>query len=296
MQSATLSPQTQQWTVLSLIEWSARHLTDHGFDEARLHVELLLAHVLSYTRLQLYTNFDRPLTPAELGAFRALFKRRLTHEPLQYILGETEFMGMPFIVNPSVLIPRPETEQLVEHVLAAIRTFEKDLVRVLDVGTGSGNIAIALGKLEPAADLTSIDVSHDALDVAMKNCERNGMTNIRLEQANVLEDFFPGEMFDVIVSNPPYISLDEFGSLSPEVKEFEPRVATTDEADGLTFIRRIAEIARTKLMPGGFLFIEIAYNQAESGRETLIKAGLREIEVFFDYANHPRILKARATS
>ncbi len=291
--AATTFPTTRRWTVLSLIEWSTNHLIEHGFDEARLHIELLLAHVLHYSRLQLYTNFDRPLTPNELAHFKELFKRRLTHEPLQYIIGETEFMGLPFYVNPNVLIPRPETEMLVEKSIEAIKSIENERVEVLDIGTGTGNVPIAIAKFASNANVTSIDVSEEALEVAAKNVERNGVSNVSLLNANVFDDFLSQTTFDVIVSNPPYISKDEFGSLQPEVQDFEPRVATTDGADGFTFIRRISKVAQQKLNAGGFLLMEIAYNQSESAKRIVKQGGLKDIEVFADFAGHPRIISAR---
>ena len=289
----TVSPAKQQWTVLSLLEWSANHLLEQGFDEARLHVELLLAHVLNYSRLQLYTNFDRPLTPEELYRFKELFKRRLTHEPLQYILGETEFMGLPLFVDSNVLIPRPETELLVEKVLEVIKTTAKADVTVLDIGTGSGNICVAIAKFMPDANVTSMDVSAEAIRLAARNVERNDVARVSLLHQSVFEDFLAGMKFDVIVSNPPYISIEEFGTLQPEVRDFEPRLATTDETDGLKFIRRIANVAAQKLAPLGFLLMEIAHNQSTASQQIVEESGLTGIEVFADYAGHPRIILAR---
>jgi release factor glutamine methyltransferase len=289
---SSLRPKTA-WTVLSLIEWSADHLAAQGFDEARLHVELLVAHVLNYSRLQLYTNFDKPLTTEELSRFKELFKRRLAHEPLQYIVGETYFMGLRFCVDSRVLIPRPETEELVDRTLAAIKSLGKENVAVLDIGTGSGNIAIALATLAPSARLTSLDVSADALAVARNNAELHVVDSISFVHADVFSDELPPEKFDIIVSNPPYISLREFSSLPPEVRDFEPRAATTDEGDGFRFIRRIAELAMQKLNREGFLLMELAYNQSTQAQTLLADAGLREIQVFDDYARIPRIISAR---
>ncbi len=292
--TAATSPQTvQQWTVLSLINWSTQHLSGLGFDEARLHVELLLAEVLGYSRLQLYTNFDRPLTPAELASFKTLYRRRLEHEPLQYILGYTDFMGLRLAVNPAVLIPRPETEILVEKALEWVSSSGKARVEVLDVGTGSGNIAIALAKRCPAAVVTSIDVSREALDLAQKNAAAHETQDITFVQANVLDEFLPGKHFDLLVSNPPYIALAEFAGLQTEVRDFEPRLATTDEADGYRFIRRLAEVAALRIVSGGGLFVEIAYNQGEHSVEILSSAGLLDVCVHHDYSGHPRILSAR---
>ncbi|MDD8018416.1 MAG: peptide chain release factor N(5)-glutamine methyltransferase, partial [Bacteroidota bacterium] len=165
------------WTILDLINWGTNYFTEKGFDEARLSVELLIAHVLKLQRIQLYTNFDKPLADEELTALKELIKRRLQHEPLQYITGETEFMGLKFSVDPRVLIPRPETELLVEQVIERTRnTFGGvETVRILDVGSGSGCIAVSLAKLISNVHVTAIDISKDALEVAKANAERNGV-------------------------------------------------------------------------------------------------------------------------
>ena len=283
----------QPWTVLSLIEWSTNHLLERNFDEARLHAELLLAHTMHYSRLHLYTNFDRPLTANELAVFKELFKRRLTHEPLQYILGETEFMGLPFAVNKHVLIPRPETELLVEKAIELIHSIDKEKVDLLDLGTGSGNIAVSIARVATKAAVTSIDISNDALAVAKVNAERNQVSDITFLQVDMLTDFLPGTTFDGIVSNPPYIAVDEFNQLQPEVRDCEPRIATTDEHDGFTFVRRIAHLASQTLNAGGFLLMEIAYNQSDEAKQIAVAAGLRNVEVFADYGGNPRILSAR---
>ncbi|MBX2989956.1 MAG: peptide chain release factor N(5)-glutamine methyltransferase [Bacteroidetes bacterium] len=288
--AATSSPTNQRWTVLSLVEWSTNHLIEHGFDEARLHAELLLAHVLECTRLQLYMNFDRPLTADELCMYRSLFKRRLTHEPLQYITGETEFMGLPISVNSNVLIPRPETEQLVEHAISIVNVMEKESVDVLDIGTGSGNIAIALAKLTSKARVTSLEVSAAALSLAQQNIERNAVKNVSLLLGDVFAEFLPDRIFDVMVSNPPYISVTEHGTLDPEVRDFEPRLATTDGADGYRFIRRICDVAFRKLHEGGSLLMEIAHNQSGQAITIAEMAGFANARVLADYSGHSRII------
>lgn len=291
-QPATTAPQ-QQWTVLSLIEWSARHLREKGFDEARLHVDLLLAHVLGLPRIGLYTSFDRPLDAAELARFKELFKRRLAHEPLQYILGFTEFMGLRFSVNPHVLIPRPETEVLVEAAIAWARTCGTERLRLLDAGTGSGNIAVSMARFVTQAEVTGIDVSAEALRTAAANAAANETAGIRFLEADMLGDPLPGERFDGILSNPPYIPLEEWRQLQPEVRDFEPRTATTDGGDGLRFIRRLAQLAAARLTAAGALFMEIGYGQAEAAVDCAREAGLRDIAVLPDYRGIPRVLSAR---
>jgi len=283
----------QQWTVLSLLEWGTAYLAERGFGEPRLHVELLLAAVLRIGRLDLYLQFDRPLLPEELASFKTLFRRRLTHEPLQYILGETEFMGLPFAVNPGVLIPRPETEILVEKALEVIRGIGNLPVTVADVGTGSGNIAIAIAHLAPATRVTAVDLSPDALATAAANCTRNQVSNVQLEQADIFADAFGTRTFDIILANPPYVALEEFGQLQEEVRVYEPRMATTDEGNGYRFIERIVSVASVKLNPGGWLFMEIGFGQAEEVRRMALAAGLAVENLYPDYSGIPRVLAAR---
>lgn len=290
----TPTPTAQKiWTVLSLIQWATGHLKSKGFEEARLNVELLLAHIFHIPRIGLYTSFDRPLNESELAEFKALLRRRLAHEPVQYILGETEFMGLPFWLNSSVLIPRPETELLVERAVGLITQSGKAGLDVLDIGTGSGNIAVATAVLSPSVKVTSVDISEPALELARKNAERHGTRNLTFVHADVLSEFLPGRKFDVIVSNPPYVSLKEFETLQPEVRDFEPRLSVTDEGNGFRFITRISEVASEKLQPQGVLLIELAYNQAQQAREIVRQFGLDDIHMLRDYAGIERIIEAR---
>ena len=284
---------SRTWTILSLIGWSADRLSSQGFEDSRLNAELLLAHVLRLSRVQLYTQYDRPLNQTELAAYKILFQRRLTHEPLQYILGEAEFMGLPLFVNPTVLIPRPETEQLVERSLEVLHVIDNQSPAVLDIGTGSGNIAIAIGIHCPNAAITAVDISASALETAARNVERHQIRNIKLVQADVFTNLLPAGRFDVIVSNPPYIAAAEFEMLQPEVRGFEPEIATTDGGDGLRFIRRISSFAVEKLNPGGCLLMEIAYNQSEEARNVVSARGLVDVDVLDDLSGIPRIIRGR---
>jgi len=278
------------WTVLSLIEWSQRYLQERGFDEARLHAELLLAHVLGLKRLDLYLQFDRPLAPVELAAYRALFKRRLTHEPLQYIIGETGFMGLTLVAEQGVLIPRPETELLVELALDIIRNKEGRGAQVLDIGTGSGNIAVALGHHAPDAQITGIDVSPEAIAVAARNVERHNLRNVAVQVLDIFSGLLAGSDFDLIVSNPPYISREQFAYLDPEVRDFEPRLALTDDSDGMSFYRRLAPMALELLRPGGEVLFEIGFGQENDIARLFTGFGYREVDIARDYAGIPRVV------
>ena len=295
-QEVTIDPAPpQQWTILSLLEWASGYLARRGFDEARLHVELMLAHVLGLKRLDLYLQFDRPLTTEERGAFRGFFERRLKHEPLQYILGTTEFMGLTLDVDRSVLIPRPETELLVERALEILKG-EASHRKVLEIGTGSGNIAVALGVLAPGSLIVSMDKSGDALEVAARNVARHHLANVTLVEADVFHDFLPGHTFDIVISNPPYVSWDEYQGLDAEVREYEPPAAVTDQAGGLLVISRIAEIAPVRLRPGGTILMELGHGQSALVHDILTASGLVDVEVIMDFARIPRVVQARRPS
>jgi len=286
----------EQWTVLSLIQWSTAYLEEKGFDEARLHTELLLGHVLGLERLKLYLQFDRPLTPEELASFKELFKRRLGHEPLQYILGETEFMGIRLAVAPGALIPRPETELLVEKAVDHIRALNREGVSVLDIGTGSGNIALAVARMMPASRVTSIDVSREALSIARRNQERLQLQNVILEERDVREGARTGERYDVIVSNPPYVSAEDFKNLQPEVRDHEPRLALTDEKNGLSFYPTLFQFAARVLNADGRLFCEIGYGQAEAVSRMASAEGIQVLDIVSDLAGIPRVLCGAVSS
>jgi release factor glutamine methyltransferase len=278
------------------LDWSSGYLARRGFDEARLHVELMLAQVLGLKRLDLYLQFDRPLTAEERGAFRVLFERRLKHEPLQYILGRTEFMGIPLAVDSSVLIPRPETELLVECALDVLKEQPSRPAEILEIGAGSGNIAVALASFVPGASIVSIDASANALRVAAANVARHRLENVTLVEADVFADFLPDRAFDMVISNPPYVSREEFESLQPEIREHEPVGAVTDGGNGLRVISRIAEIAPRLLRPGGTLLIEIGFGQSAEVGALFAAAGFEGIEIIPDFARVPRVVRGRKPS
>jgi release factor glutamine methyltransferase len=282
------------WTVLSLLEWADGYLRERSFQESRLNAELLLAHVLGLPRLGLYLQFDRPLLGEELARFKTLLLRRITHEPVQYILGETEFMGLRFEVTPAVLIPRPETEELVEEVIAWMKSAGGTPGSILEIGTGSGNIAVALGKFLPGVHIRSIEKSPDALAVARRNCARHGLSGVELIEGDVFSPEFGAGAFDALVSNPPYIAASEFDQLQEEVRDFEPRMAATDGGDGFLFIRRIAGLARALLRPGGGMFMEIGHGQADEAGAIARDSGLQGVRVRNDFAGIGRILSAFA--
>ncbi len=276
-----------------MITWGTGYLTEKKIDDARLTMELLLSAVLQTARIQLYTNFDKPLAEDELTRLKSFLQRRLNREPLQYILGSTEFMGLSFRVTPDVLIPRPETELLVEETTKALKAQfgSEQPLRIADLGTGSGCIAVSLAKALPNAEIIAADISEAALTVARSNAERNGvLERIVFTQWDLMSDDHTPIPTDChcIVSNPPYISQEEFRLVSREVKDFEPAVALTDAKDGLSFYPAIAAVAKSVLVPNGILAVEHAFDQSDNVRRILESNGFRIHSIVPDYQKIPR--------
>jgi release factor glutamine methyltransferase len=282
------------WTVRELMKSAMEHLQQKGFDDARLTVELLLAHALDIQRIQLYLQFDRPLTTGELASFRMLFERRLKREPVQYIIGSTSFMGLHFAVDPRVLIPRPETETLIEQAMLMCQQYPNDTpIYILEVGTGSGNIAVALAKYIKQAHVTAIDISKEALMVAEENARRHSLeSRIQFSLIDIFhrtDDVFRTR-FDLVVSNPPYIPKDEWEQLHVEIRDFEPSMALTDGQDGFQFYHRIAGLVPEILKSGGALMVEVGYHQAEKVAHVLKHAGLNQLQITNDLQGIPRVV------
>lgn len=303
------------WTVLEIIDWSREYLADKGFANARLETELLLGHSLSLPRIELYLNFERPMSESELARYKALLKRRLAGEPVQYVIGTAAFMFAEFEVTPAVLIPRPETEALTEVALRMIGEMSAERWRapidpaagtadsaspgeiaIADVGTGSGVIAVTVAIKQPGVVVYATDRSSSALEVARRNAERAGVAG-RIT-------FLEGQLFEplreaglerrlaMIVSNPPYVPSGEIADLQPEVRDFEPREALDGGPDGLDCLRKIAQDGPTFLEPGGGMALEVGDGQAEDVR-ALLAESLADTEVLRDYAGRDRIVTAR---
>lgn len=281
------------WTVLRLILWSADYLSEKGVPSGRLDAEHLLAHVVGVGRLQLYLEFERPLTPAELDAFRPLLKRRAAREPLQYIIGHQPFRNLELKVAPGVLIPRPETEQLVERVLEWIRCGPTAAPTILDIGTGTGAIALSLAA-EASAMVTATDVSDTALAIAVENRDAAELTDVVAFRAGSLFEAVPHDaQFDVIVSNPPYIAEVDEQTLDPEVRDWEPRDALFAGTDGLDVIRRLAEGAARHLRCGGLLALEVGSGQARTVASLLeAEAGYTDVRIGRDHDGIERFVLA----
>ena len=294
-----------------LARLEAARLVGVDIDAARLSAEVLLFHVAHCDRAHLYAHPERELTPDEQQQYEALIARRAAGEPLQYIIGHQEFWRMDFRVTPAVLIPRPETEHLVEQTLVLARKFhpeafaeaahgtdlqEKALrgkaLRLIDVGTGSGAIAVSLAHELPQAEVAAVDLSPEALDVARQNAERLG-ARVQFTVSDVLESIPEEPVFDFVVSNPPYVGLDEADKVQQVVLQNEPHLALFAGAEGLAVIRRLIPQAWARLRPGGWLLMEIGWSQSEAVKALLV--GWHNIHVINDLAGVPRIVVARKT-
>jgi release factor glutamine methyltransferase len=258
-------------------------------ENARRDAELLLTHTLKNSRVWLLAHAEEELSGEQEANYSTLVSLRRKGEPIQYITGETEFYGLPFRVTPDVLIPRPETEHLVEKVIELAARFEQP--RIVDVGTGSGAIAVALAHKLPQASITAIDLSTPALAIAKHNAKRSG-ASIRFLQGDLLAPV-AGERFEIVVSNPPYVPSGDRATLSVEVREYEPALALFAGDDGLDVHRRIIPAAYDALTPGGFVVLEIGYGQSPAITELLTRAGFEQIEFVPDLQGIPRVASAR---
>jgi release factor glutamine methyltransferase len=260
-------------------------------DRARQDAETLLLHVLGKFRVWFLAHSEEELPDAEVGRYKDLINRRYRGEPIQYIIGETEFYGLPFRVTPDVLIPRPETELLVEKIIHLGPLYRKP--RLVDVGTGSGAIAIAFAHDWSHAAVTAIDISASALALARRNAELIGFADcIRFLQGDLLAPVAQ-EQFEIIVSNPPYVPSTDRDALAVEVRDHEPALALFAGPDGLDIYRRLIPQAFACLVPGGFLVLEIGYGQSESIAELLAASGFSQIEFIPDLRSIPRVACAQ---
>jgi len=277
-------------TVLESLNLSADYLQRHSIESPRINAELLLASILKCKRLDLYLAFDKPLSEDELEKYRNFIKRRGKFEPLQYITGSVEFYGIEIKVNPSVLIPRPETEILIDSVIEQVKT--KEEITILDIGCGSGNIAIALAANISNCKVFGTDISKDALKISVDNAEVNGVKNkTEFHLKDILSgDFSDLPKMDIIVSNPPYVSEEKFTALQNEIKYFEPNFAVTDFSDGYKFYKAISKKAKQLLKPGGKIFFELSENQHIKVKEIMEANGIKDIRINKDYLNIERVI------
>ncbi|MDY6824261.1 MAG: peptide chain release factor N(5)-glutamine methyltransferase [Thermodesulfobacteriota bacterium] len=293
-----MSPETSEWTILDVLKWTAGFFGDRQVEGAQLSAELLLAHTLGLNRLDLYLRYDQPLSAEELSTCRELIKRRAAGEPVAYIVGEKAFWSMTLSVTPEVLIPRPDTECLVETALACLpaEAVDADAFRVMEPGTGSGAVVLAMAGAAPHCHFFAFDRSPAAVAVARDNARRQNLLD---HVAFFVSDWFSafrtaGERFDLIVVNPPYIAAAEIDGLAPEIRRFEPRDALDGGQDGLQAIRHIVAAAPDFLKPAGRLMLEIGWDQkndvAQIAAETDAYASPEFVK---DLAGHHRVVNLR---
>ncbi len=286
-------------TVLEVIRRSTEYLTRHGVESPRLQVELLLAHVLRLPRLNLYLQFDRVLGPSELEPLRDLVRRRGAREPLQHLTGTAPFLDHVLQVGPAVLIPRPETETLAARAVELGRGIPGGRPRVLDLGTGSGCLALALAAGLPGADVHAVDLSPEALEVARGNAVRTGLADrVRFGLGDgfaALAGIWPAPeaVFDLVVSNPPYIPTAEIATLAPEVRDHDPRMALDGGVDGLDFYRRLAVEAAAWVGPGGWMLLEFGDGQGPAVAGLMAGAGWVDGVLEKDLSGRERVIIVR---
>jgi release factor glutamine methyltransferase len=276
-------------TILQAINLSTEFLGKKEIESPRINAELLLAHALNCKRLDLYLSYDRPMNDDEVNTYRELIKRRSKSEPLQYILGRVEFYGLDFKVDSSVLIPRQETEILVETTINFSN--KENEIKILDIGAGSGNISISLAKHLLKSKITATDTDESSLETAESNAKYHNVSErIKFIKHDINSDEPIEEEFDIIVSNPPYISKEEFHNLRDELKVYEPKNALTDNSDGLSFYRGITNKANRFLKKGGRLFFEVGKGQAGEVCKILTENNFSEISIVKDYLKIDRVI------
>ncbi len=305
----------EPWTIGEILRWTTDYLREKQVPEPRASAEVLLAHSLGLSRLDLYLKHDQPLTPAELARFRALVVRRRQGEPVAYIVGHKEFWSLNFLVTPAVLIPRPETETLVEAALevakdiggggqgsqtpaSSLKSATALPLWGCEVGVGSGAVAIALAKALPQMTWLGLDFSGPALAVARENARRHGVAHrLHLCRANLLAPLKPDTRFALMVANLPYVSRADWEALPPGIREFEPKEALLGGENGLDLLRPLAREAHAYLAPGGWLALELGPEQQEPVCELLKNTGAYDrLEAVRDYGGFARVVRARRTA
>lgn len=290
MTAAARKPQ-DIWRVIDLIKWGEQYFSENNFDNPRKEIEILLQDILDCKRVDLYLRFEEPLTKRQLKKLRDWVQRRKNREPIQYITGKAGFHNLILNVTPDVLIPRPESERLVEVILENID--KKEDISIIDIGTGSGCLALALGKELEKADITGIDKSAKAIDLAELNAATLQIKNVKFLQMDLFDNQIKGK-YEILVSNPPYIPKDEIESLMQDVRDFEPLSALSDSADGLVFYQKITEICSTILKVNGWLVLEVGLgDHPKKVMELFSNEKFKNVELIKDYNNDDRVLKAQ---
>jgi release factor glutamine methyltransferase len=289
-----MTTEQKTWTVGELLNWTAKYLAQKETEFPRLDAEVLLAHVLDCKRIDLYgLRFSDIAVDEVRRRYKDLIRRRLEGCPVAYLVGRKEFFGLEFDITSAVLIPRPDSELVVTECLTIARKMPQP--RILDIGTGSGNLAIAVAHQHPAAQVTAIDVSPDALAVARRNAEKHKVNErIRFLAGDLFAPLGPEERFDFILSNPPYIPHAELEKLPPGVRDYEPKTALDGGPGGFMVLERLLEEARKFLEPGGNLIVEIGAPQEKPVRQRFASYPEYDLAAtIYDYSGHPRVLRAR---
>jgi len=287
----SIAKKKENWTIIDLINWGEDYFNKNQFESPKQEIEWLLCDLLNYKRVDLYVNFEEIVSPGKLAQLKKWIKKRLNRMPLQYITGNTEFYGNKFFLNKDVLIPRPETERLVDISLQCIEKINDP--NILEVGTGSGCISISLALKREDAHILSLDISDNALIKARENADYHKTENVRFTKVDILNEL-PDGKFDIIISNPPYISYDEMQDIMIDVKDFEPELALTDYKDGLLFYARLSDIGPTLIKKGGWMLLEVGINDHPNKVMSLFESkGYKNIDLLTDYNNNKRVLRVK---
>ena len=276
------------WRIIDLINWGEKYLKEKSIENSKIEIELFLQHLLKCKRIDLYLQFETIVKPESLAILRKWITRRINNEPIQYILGSSEFYGRPFIVNKNVLIPRPETEILIDISIEELKNVNNPII--LDIGTGSGCIAITVALEIPLSTIIAIDIDERAISVAKNNVEKHGVKNIEF----IITDIFHEKInrkVDMLISNPPYIAKEEVPGLMKDVKDYEPLIALTDNNDGLMFYRKIAEIMPSILKENGTAIVEVGIEDHPNRVENIFRErGFDEIKKRLDLNKDTRAI------
>jgi len=287
-----VSQDNKIWTVKDVLFWTSDYFSEKDISSPHLNAELLIAHVLECSRLDLYMKYDRPLAKKDLSQIKKLIKRRALHYPIQYLLGATEFYGIPFFVEEGVLIPRPETEILVDAIISYIKESDQKAWSLLDIGTGTGNIPISISnsfkESEKDIHIVATDVSEKAIKLTEKNIDNLKIQNISLLHSDIFD--IVTDTYDCIISNPPYISEKEFKELPVEISDHEPREALFAKEDGLEFYHKILQNARKYLKNNGRIFFEIGAYQKDGVSKLAKQYNYKIIDIKQDYNDFDRVL------
>lgn len=274
--------------LIDILNGSVSYLEKHSIENAKIDAELIIAYILGIRRIDIYLHFEKPISDDEISKIKEMLNLRAKKRiPVQYIIKSEGFYGNEFFVDENVLIPRPETEILVEYCIDIVK--EIDEPKILDIGTGSGAIAISIGKEIPKAKVLAIDFSEEALKIAEQNSINNSVSNVKFVSSNIFSNV-SYKNFDLIVSNPPYIPINEYNNLMPEVKNYEPKNALVAEENGLFFYNNIINRAKSHLKSGGFLAFEVGYSQSKKVFNMMKEKSYKNIKIYSDYSDIERVV------